>query len=445
MKKRNVLGAFMITAMASISMIGCGSKNAAETKAADTKTEAGSTVNGETEKASEKASGEKTDLLLWMPPFGTGDSLDKEFWAKTLEPWAADNNVKLSIEITPWGNYEEKYLTGFSSGEGPDVGYMYLEMFNDFIEMGTLADIDSYFTQEEKDNYLYYDKGYMKGGQYAIPFIVGNARIPFFNMDILKQAGITEIPETWDELTKVLVQIKEANLGDVMPFAQEWADPAIGALNNIYYPYLWQAGGDIYNEDGSKVALLDNGAAVEAAQFLHDLKFKYGVLTDESLALSGEDVRTQFCEGRVAIASMDAKSAAVLTDAGINWSFIPSFEKKTKATWVASDALIVNNASKNKELAVDLVKYITSAPVMTSFHKEIAGFPPITKDETYNDNPAFQKMYEEDNEYFHTLPVANGSFKVMDTLYKNLQLMMLGDLTPEEAIQKTVEYSESIN
>jgi len=54
-------------------------------------------------------------------------------------------------------------------------------------------------------------------------------------------------------------------------------------------------------------------------------------------------------------------------------------------------------------------------------------------------------MYENQNEYLHTLPVANGSFKVMDTLYKNLQLMMLGDLTPEEAIQKTVEYSESIN
>lgn len=51
-----------------------------------------------------------------------------------------------------------------------------------------------------------------------------------------------------------------------MPFAGEWADPAIGALNNLYYPYLWQAGGDIYNEDGTKVALMDNDAAVKAAR-----------------------------------------------------------------------------------------------------------------------------------------------------------------------------------
>ena len=55
----------------------------------------------------------------------------------------------------------------------------------------------------------------------------------------------------------------------------------------------------------------------------------------------------------------------------------------------------------------------------------------------------FKEMYE-DAEHLHTLPVANGAFKVMDTLYKNLQLMMLGDLSPEEAIQNTVDYAESI-
>ena len=62
-------------------------------------------------------------------------------------------------------------------------------------------------------------------------------------------------------------QVKEANLEGVIPFAQEWADPAIGALNNLFYPYLWQAGGDIFNENG-EVALTENDAAVKAAQFL---------------------------------------------------------------------------------------------------------------------------------------------------------------------------------
>ena len=138
---------------------------------------AGSTASGSG--AAAAPDGKKTDLLLWLPPFAAGDdgALDKEFWTETLAPWAAENNVDLTIEITPWGNYEEKYLTGFSSGEGPDVGYMYLEMFNDFIEMGALEPLDAYITDADRENYLYLDKGFIKGKQYTMPFIVGNARM----------------------------------------------------------------------------------------------------------------------------------------------------------------------------------------------------------------------------------------------------------------------------
>lgn len=390
------------------------------------------------------ADGEKKDLLLWLPPFAAGEGeLDKEFWTKTLAPWAEQNNVNLTIEITPWGNYEEKYLTGFTSGNGPDVGYMYLEMFNDFIDMGALAPMDEYITDEDRANYLYLDKGFIKGKQYAMPFIVGNARILFFNMDLLEKAGVKELPKTWQDLVDVALKVKEANLPGVIPFAGEWADPAIGALNNIYYPYLWQAGGEIYNEDGSKLALLDNDAAVRAAQFVYDLKFKYGVLPEESMALVGAELRNQFAAGNIAIASMAANASSVLDEAKVNWDFVPSLEDKTKATWIAVDSLIMNNACKNKELAMSLIRFITSKETMESFHKNISPFSPITKDAEFLDNPRFKDLYA-NTEYLRTLPVANGAFKVMDTLYKNLQSMMLGELSPEEAIKNTVEYAESI-
>lgn len=388
---------------------------------------------------------EKQDLLLWLPPFAAGEGeLDHEFWKKALTPWAEINNVNLTIEITPWDNYEEKYLTGFSSGNGPDVGYMYLEMFNDFIDMGALAELDEFITEEDRANYLYLDKGFLKGKQYAMPFIVGNARILFFNMDILEKAGVKELPKTWQELVDVALKVKEAKLPGVMPFAGEWADPAIGALNNIFYPYLWQAGGEIYNEDGTKIALLDNDAAVRAAQFLYDLKFKHEVLPEESMALVGTELRNQFMEGNIAIASMAANSAGLLDEAKINWDFVISLEDKTKATWVAADSLIVNNACKNKELAMSLVKTIINKETMEKFHKEISPFPPITKDAEFFDNPRFKELYS-DAEHLRTLPVANGAFKMMNTLYKNLQSMMLGELSPEEAIQNTVDYAEAIS
>lgn len=203
------------------------------------------------------------------------------------------------------------------------------------------------------------------------------------------------------------------------------------------------AGGDIFNENG-EVALTENDAAVKAAQFLYDLRYTYEILPDESMSMTGNDIRDQFAAGNVAVASMSANVASIFDEAGINWDFVPSLEDETKATWIAADSLIMNAASENKELAASLMKHITSPAIMEKFHSELSAFPPISKGEKYLDNERFKDLYADDT-YLHTLPVAPNSFKVMDSLYKNLQLMMLGDLTPEQAIQQTVDYASSMS
>lgn len=392
----------------------------------------------------ESASAKKTDMLLWMPPNGSSDSLDLEFWQSHLKTWADENNVNLEIEIIPWGEYETKYLTGFASGEGPDVGYMYLEMLNDYIDMGLLEDIDKYFTEEEKANYLYYDKGNIKGGQYTLPFIVGNARLMYFNMDILNACGIEELPHTWDEFIDTLSIIHENKPSDVMTFLLPWGDPAIGTLNTNFHPYFWQAGGELYNEEGTRFTLSEGDAGLRTLQFLYDLRFKYGFIPEESLSLMNSSVKELFAEGKVAVTCSDASASKLFDQNGMNWDFVPSLLDKREAVWAASDALIMNSSCENKELAASLMKYMTSAEVMADYHKEIASYPPITKDEPYGDNPRFKEMYENAS-VLHTMPVAKGSATVMDNLYKNIQLMMIGDLTPEQVLKNTQDFADSLS
>ena len=393
--------------------------------------------------SAESGSG-KTEMLLWMPPNGTSESLDLEFWKTNLAPWAEENNVDLQIEIIPWSEYTTKYLTGFASGEGPDVGYMYIEMVNDYIDMGLLEDLDKYFTEDEKANYLYYDKGYVKGGQYMLPFIVGNARLFFFNMDILAEAGVNELPETWDELVEVLQAVKDANLDDVIPFCIAWGDSSIGTLNANFYPFFWQAGGELYNEDGSEMTLSDGDAALRALTFVNDLRFKYGFITDECMSMRNSGVKEQFAAGRVAVCVTDATVARMADEAGINWDFVGSLKDKEEAVWIANDSLIMNAQCKNKELAASLMKYMTTGDMMAKYHAQIASYPPITKDEPYSDNPRFQELYANTG-ILHTLYAAPGAAAVADNLYKNMQLMMLGDLTPQQVIDNTQAYADSLN
>ena len=161
-------------------------------------------------KSGSSASG-KEKLTFWFPTFAAADGevTDEEFWNEKMDVFEEENNCEVKVEIIPWDNYEEKYLTGVNSNDSPDVGYLYMEMFYDYIDMGALSDIDKYFTDEEKDNYLYYDLGNIQGKQYALPVIVGNPRILTANMDILKQAGIERVPATWDELKEACQAVKK--------------------------------------------------------------------------------------------------------------------------------------------------------------------------------------------------------------------------------------------
>ena len=86
-------------------------------------------------------------LNFWFPTFASADGevSDEEFWTEALAPWEEENDCDVNIGIVPWDSYEEKYLSGTTSKDGPDVGYMYMEMFYDYIDNGVLTDIDGYF------------------------------------------------------------------------------------------------------------------------------------------------------------------------------------------------------------------------------------------------------------------------------------------------------------
>ena len=405
----------------------------------------GSEQDSETVTDSSDTSGDNTELTLWMPPYGSGtegEVLDLEFWTKQLEPWAEDNKVDLSIEIIPWANYEEKMLTAFSSGEGPDVTTLYSEIFNDYIDMGALEELSRYFGEEDTKNYLHYEFGNLKGGQYGVPYLLGNARVCYFNMDIMTEAGITELPSNWEEFMETAQKIKDAGLKDVMPFAQEWGEGAIGALNDNYWPFYWQAGGEIFDESGTTLTFNDTGAALKAAQYLYELKSQ-GILSDETLSLSEADVASLFSQGKVAMAILGTSRAPLFDENGVNWDFVDSLEDEKKAIWIAASCMSINSSSQHKELAASLIKYATSAQVMEAFHTELASYPPMNKAEEYKDNEKFRDMYE-NSTYMHTLPVAVNSYKLCDTLYKNLQLMMMNELSPEEAIQNTIDYYKNL-
>ncbi len=376
-------------------------------------------------------------LTVWMPTFAAADGpiTDKDFWERELAPLAEETGCTVQVEIIPWDSYEEKYLTGISSGEGPDVGYMYMEMFYDYINNGMLEDISPYFTEEDTSNYLYYDLGNIQGSQYALPIVVGNPRILIGNKAILEKAGIDKMPETWDEFREDCLLIKE-KVPDAMPFVQDWGSPHYGSLNEIYWPFFWSAGGQIVDSEGNLT--IDSPEGLEATQFLYDLRFQDGILPDTITAVT--DTETQYKEGNTGFVMMASSNA--LRWQNIDWDFVTALKAPEggEKTFVAADSLVMFSSAKNKELAAQAMKLLTSTDVMSRFHKEVSPQPPITKDEVYEGDTRFNELYLNEGDKFETLPVFEGSAALYDTLFKNLQQMMLGQMSPQDVLTKTTEY-----
>lgn len=373
-------------------------------------------------------------LNFWFPTFASADGevSDEEFWTEALAPWEEENDCDVNIGIVPWDSYEEKYLSGSTSKDGPDVGYMYMEMFYDYIDNGLLTDIDSYFSEEEKANYLYYDLGNLLGGQYALPVVVGNPRIMIANMDILKEAGIDAVPTNTEEFLAACKAVKENT--DKTPFLQDWGNPHYGSMNEIFWPFFWGNGGQIVDEEGNLT--IDTEAGVKTAEFLKSL-LDEGYLP--ASCTSNDDVIEPFKNGEVAMIYV-ASSNALRID-NINWDYTAVVKGEQAAkTFVAADCLVMFESCENKELAASLMKYVTSEKVMSDFHKRVSDQPPITADEEYSGDERFATLFTENGDNFVSLPVFKGAASMYDYLFKNLQSMMLGEMEPAEVLADTTTY-----
>lgn len=403
---------------------------------------------GKSEEKSSKdeSSSKKEEMLVWLPPFGDDD---KAVWQPILDEFGKENNVDIKLEIVPWKGYPEKYATAIAAGKGPDVGYMYAEMFPQFIEMGAVEDLSSYLTEADKENYTYIDAANMMGGVYGLPIEAANPAMLFFNKDILESLG-EQPPVTWEDFVRISQKATKDTDGDgkidQWGLAQGWGQTFFGDLNWNWYGFLWQAGGELYNED-LKTVRFNDAAGLEAAQFLYDLKHKYKVLPDDTMSkTNSEMMQTVFGPGKAAFTiglSSTAKSMFDKDFPNLNYGFITSLKNKDMGTFASVDQITLMSKAKNKKLAYKLMQHMLDVDSMTKFHKYHSA-PPVTKAEPYQGDPQFKEMVEKDKGIYRPLVVAPKGIEVYEYLWKQLQRMMNDEATPKEALDEAANYANDL-
>jgi multiple sugar transport system substrate-binding protein len=154
----------------------------------------------------------------------------------------------------------------------------------------------------------------------------------------------------------------------------EWglSFPIQAGTGTVYYyiTFLWQAGGELYNADYTKVAF-NSPAGVEALQFWMDLVYKHGVVP---LAPPTEG----FTVGRIAMelassSTLETRQAKCKFPIGV--AHIPA--GKNKVTGVGGNNLaIFKNTSAKEAAAWKFVKWMSS-PEMNLRWSTMTGYTPL--------------------------------------------------------------------
>lgn len=391
--------------------------------------------------------GEKETLSVWLPPLD--DETEKNY-VPLLDKFEEENNCELDVQIIPWDTYEEKYMTGINADEGPDVGYMYVEMFPTYIDSGAVVDMSEYLSDEDYEEYLYLDKGEMMGEQYGVPIVTGNPFIMYYNKDILDELG-EKAPETWEDFKRICEKATKDTDGDgkidqygyAAGFNNGDMSP-LYLLNSYYYSLLWQSGSDIYNDDLKSVRFNDE-AGVKAVEYLKSLT---PYMPEDYMSLAATDAFSSvFGGGKAAFACARAMQAQTEsfkeTYPDLNWDYVTSLKGEQYGTFGAADCLTLMSACENKELGMKLIKYMVGSEVMTAYHKEHFGAP-MTADEPYQGDEKLERILTEDRDKWRPLQAGPCGSDILLNLTSQLQAVMSGDAEAKEALDEAADYSNEL-
>ncbi len=185
------------------------------------------------------------------------------------DTFTPESGVKVNVEIVSPNALLNAVLAGrgpnvvLSAGANIPVDYALRNAVEDLTQFEDLEEVLKDYTPSSYEQYG------LDGSLYAIPE-TQQFSVMFYRTDILEELGL-EPPETWQDLIEMLPTIQGNNMSVGIPTAagsssnstQSTALMANMPDLSMYFSLLYQYGGDMYNEAGSRTTV-DDEAGVEA-------------------------------------------------------------------------------------------------------------------------------------------------------------------------------------
>lgn len=274
--------------------------------------------------------------------------------------------IDCRFESIDFSEYNTKLFLELQGTDAPDVFWVLENSAKAFIASGNLAVLNGALAGYDPSDFLESALGLWKEGDdiYAVPFST-SPFILIYNADLLEQAG-AKTPEeymaegdwTWDSFREICRKVKDNTgvWGYQTVDGQGYKDKVVQNLIPIIRSY----GADAWDSDGN--VLIDSEEAVEAVRLYHDMVYK-----DRSVVPPGDE--SSFYTGAAAMTVGQISRLSNLADVSWRWSVcrLPG-----NSPVIGQAAIAANAKSGNRELAEELVAYMTNKECVT----RIAGIWP---------------------------------------------------------------------
>ena len=294
---------------------------------------------------------------------------------RIIEQFEADHpGVKIVYDHSPHAQYEQKILTAYAGGEGPDVFWAGDWMVPQFIDQGIIAPVayDKWGVNSANEFLDLYETGSLapyvhEGEVYTGGLSEYNTFSLFINIDHFEEAGLPipadDEPITWEEfadLAEALAQQDDS--GNVTRNSFQW--PFTSGIWNILIlePLVHQQGGSIVDPETGQPQLT-SPEVVRAFEYINELRFERNAF-DPAL-YSGLTANFANGEYSMMIAGVWAIASMVEANPDLNFKVVPlpKWESGERVTTLYSWAWFVNPHSEPEKqaLAWEFVELLTAS------------------------------------------------------------------------------------
>ena len=349
----------------------------------------------------------------------------------------ANPDIKVELERNNESNFYDKLVTTIMGESAPDIARVEPPKAAQYIAAGYAANLDSYISSDLRDQFF---EGTLTpltkdGSLYGVPQDVSTLAL-FYRTDMFEQAGIATPPATWEELIADAEKLTdEANGVYGISLFGGW-----GAFE--FYPWFWQAGGEMLTQDGDKITITFNSPeGVEALQLWVDLVEKYKVMPTGTATIGEDDVKGPFIAGQVAMFTSGAWTIASLkenSDIEGKWAVAPLPAGKQSASVLGGMDMIVLEQSQNKEQAARFLAFLMQDDIQLDWAKTLGVLPikqNLYADAAFQSDPLIQ-AFSEQLKVALTRPTIPQAGEVDDAFGKAVQAALSGAQTAQEALDE---------